>query len=109
MTRYVLARQTPAPALTLAQFATAAGLDPHEVNRLVALGLLDTLRGPAGPVLPMAQLARAGRITRLRVGLGLNYTAVGVVLDLLERIDELEAALRTERRGRPRRTSEVIS
>ena len=84
MTRYVLARQTPAPALTLAQFATATGLDPHEV-------------------------ARAGRVTRLRTGLGLNHTAVGVVLDLLERIDELEAALRTERRGRPRRTSEVIS
>ena len=109
MTRYVLARQTPVSALTLAQFATATGLDPHEVARLVALGLLDTIRGPAGPLLPIAQLARAGRITRLRTGLGLNYTAVGVVLDLLARIEQLEAALRTERRGRPRRTSEVIS
>ncbi|MEH0826110.1 MULTISPECIES: chaperone modulator CbpM [unclassified Micromonospora] len=100
MTRYVLARQTPTPALTLAQFAAATGLDPHEVTRLVALGLLDTVRGPAGAMLPMAQLARAGRITRLRAGLGLNYTAVGVVLDLLEHIEELEAALRTQRRGR---------
>jgi chaperone modulatory protein CbpM len=30
----------------------------------------------------------------LRAGLGLNYTAVGVVLDLLDRIDALEAVLR---------------
>jgi chaperone modulatory protein CbpM len=109
MTRYVLARQAPAPApapaLTLPQFAAATGLDPYEVARLVALGLLDTVRGPAGVLLPVTQLARAGRVTRLRAGLGLTYTAVGVVLDLLERIEELEAALR----GRPRSTSEVIS
>jgi chaperone modulatory protein CbpM len=109
MTRYVLARQTPVSALTLAQFVAATGLDPHEVVRLVALGLLDTVRGPGGVMLPMAQLARAGRITRLRAGLGLNYTAVGVVLDLLERIEELEAALRAEHRARAKRTSEVIS
>ena len=105
MSGYVLARQVPARALTVAQFATAAGLDPHEVARLVALGLLDTVPGPAGALLPATQVARAGRIARLRAGLGLNYTAVGVVLDLLERIEELEAALR----GRPRSTSEVIS
>jgi chaperone modulatory protein CbpM len=99
VTRYVLARQTPAPALTLAQFAAATGLDPHEVARLVALGLLDTVRGPAGTLLPATQLPRAGRITRLRAGLGLNYTAVGVVLDLLDRIEHLEAALRARPNG----------
>jgi chaperone modulatory protein CbpM len=46
-------------------------------------------------------IARAARIMRLRTGLGLNYTALGLVLDLLERIDDLEAALRAERRARP--------
>jgi hypothetical protein len=86
--------QRPVGALTVEQFAAAAGLDPHLVARLVALGLLDTVRGTAGPLLPATQLARAGRIVRLRAGLGLNYTAVGVVLDLLDRIEELEAALR---------------
>ncbi|WP_030443610.1 chaperone modulator CbpM [Actinoplanes subtropicus] len=96
MTRYVLARRAPVPALTLPQFAAAAGLDPHMVARLVRLGLLDTVRGPAGMLLPAAQLARAARIVRLRAGLGLNYAAVGVVLDLLDRIRELEAALRTD-------------
>jgi chaperone modulatory protein CbpM len=97
MTGYALVRQAPLPALTLPQFAAAAGLDPHMVARLVALGLLDAHRGPAGVLLPATQVPRAGRIVRLRAGLGLNYTAVGVVLDLLDRIDELEAALRGQR------------
>jgi hypothetical protein len=44
-----------------------------------------------------AHLLRIARIHRLRAGLGLNYTALGVVLDLLDRIEELEAALA----GRP--------
>ena len=98
MTRYALARRAVVPALTVDQFATAAGLHPHLVARLVALGLLDAYRGPAGALLlSPAQPARAARILRLRDGLGLNYTAVGVVMDLLDRITELEAALR----GRP--------
>ncbi|KUL29684.1 chaperone modulator CbpM [Actinoplanes awajinensis] len=100
MTRYVLARQAPVPLLTVAQFAAATGLNPHEVTRLVALGLLDAVAGSAGPVLPATQRARAARITRLRAGLGLNYTALGVVLDLLERIEQLQAALRAERSDR---------
>jgi len=94
MTRYALARRIATPGLSVDQVAAAAGLHPHMVARLVALGLLDTRPGPAGPVLAPGQVARAARIVRLRAGLGLNYTAVGVVLDLLDRIQELEAALR---------------
>jgi chaperone modulatory protein CbpM len=99
MTRYALVRQMPMRAMTVPEFAAAAGLDPHMVIRLVALGLLDAHRGPAGVLLPAAHVPRAGRIVRLRAGLGLNYTAVGVVLDLLDRIEELEAALRGQRRA----------
>jgi hypothetical protein len=95
MTGYALARRAMVPGLTVEQFAASAGLHPELVARLVALGLLDAHPGPAGvALLPLAQVARAARIVRLRNGLGLNYTAVGLVLDLLDRIDELEAALR---------------
>ncbi|HEY8556739.1 MAG TPA: chaperone modulator CbpM, partial [Actinomycetes bacterium] len=38
------------------------------------------------------------RIQRLRTGLSLNYAAIGLVLDLLDRIDVLERDLR----ARPR-------
>jgi chaperone modulatory protein CbpM len=102
MTRYALARYARPHAVPIDRFAAAAGVHPALIGRLVALGLLDAYTDPVGRMmLPVAQLPRAARIVRLRDGLGLNYTAVGVVLDLLDRIDSLEAALRT--RPRPYR------
>jgi chaperone modulatory protein CbpM len=100
MIRYALVRQVHAAGLPADEFAAAAGLHPDLVHRLVALGLLDGDAGATGLlVLPATQLPRAARIARLRTGLGLNLTAVGLVLDLLDRIDELEAALRTRPYG----------
>jgi chaperone modulatory protein CbpM len=100
MTRYALVRPVSAPGLRTEAFAAAAGLHPHLVARLIGLGLLDAYTGPGGAVLlPPTQVARAARIVRLRTGLGLNYTAVGLVLDLLDRIEELEAALRARPNG----------
>jgi hypothetical protein len=62
------------------------------LHRFVALGLLDATRGSRGGELWFGLDApgSVARIQRLRMGLGLNYAAVGVVLDLLERIHELE-------------------
>ncbi|MDQ4011971.1 MAG: chaperone modulator CbpM [Actinomycetota bacterium] len=90
--KYPLARPT---WMSLEQFADAAGLHPQLVRRLVALGVLDPATGAAGRLeFAPSQLAVAARVQRLRAGLSLNYAAVGVVLDLLTRIEELEAALR---------------
>jgi hypothetical protein len=41
-----------------------------------------------------AQLTAADRVQRLRAGLSLNYAALGLVCDLLDRIAVLEAASR---------------
>ena len=90
--------------LRLDTFARAAGLHPEFVRRLVVLGLLDAGVDPSGELwFPRAQLARASRIQRLRRGLALNYAALGLVMDLLDRIEELEAALR----ARPPRPEEA--
>ncbi|WP_432837345.1 chaperone modulator CbpM [Dactylosporangium sp. CA-092794] len=87
----------PASTLSLEAFAAAGGVHPQLVTRLVALGLLEPVPGERGePTFPGAQLARLARIRRLRAELPLNYAAVGVVLDLLARIDELEAQLRRQ-------------
>ena len=88
--------------LSLDEFAAAAGLHPDLVRRLVALGLLDAASDAAGRLwFPRSQLAAVARVQRLRAGLGLNYAAVGLVTDLLDRIAVLEAALRAaQRRGR---------
>jgi DNA-binding transcriptional MerR regulator len=77
--------------LSLDAFAREAGLHPQLVRQYVALGLLDADRDASGDLwFPPAALARAARVQRLR-GLQLNYAAIGLVLDLLERIEELQA------------------
>ncbi|OAN41838.1 chaperone modulator CbpM [Mycolicibacterium iranicum] len=93
--RYVLARR---PGMPLDAFAARCGLHPDMVRRLVALGLLACRRDARGELwLEPSALATVARVQRLRTGLGLNYAAIGLVLDLLDRIDELESASRRRR------------
>ncbi|MFI5972649.1 chaperone modulator CbpM [Streptomyces sp. NPDC051452] len=90
--RYAL---VPAPRLTLDTVARRSGLHPDLVRRFVALGLVDAERDAAGHLVfdPTAPAILA-RVQRLRYGLCLNYASIGLVLDLLDRISLLEAALR---------------
>ncbi|MED7931366.1 chaperone modulator CbpM [Nonomuraea sp. LP-02] len=89
---YALVRQV---RLDPDAYARATGLHPQVVGRLVALGLLEPVRNARGELCFMpAQVAAAARIQRLHEGLSINYAAIGVVIDLLDRIGELEAALR---------------
>ncbi|WP_330229342.1 chaperone modulator CbpM [Nocardia sp. NBC_00508] len=93
--RYVLVR--PAP-IRLETFARRVGLHPEFVRRLTALGLLDCTRDSAGELrFEPSEVAVVARIQRLRTGLGLNYAAIGLVLDLLDRIEKLEADPRRRR------------
>ena len=74
--------------------------DPELVRRLVALGLVQATRDEAGRLwFTQAELHTLARIQRLRAGLSLNYAAIGLVLDLLDRIDVLERALRARPGG----------
>ena len=94
-----------APAgLDLDAVARRGGVHPELVRRLVALGLLDARVDAAGRWrFPADTPARIARIQRLRYGLALNYAAIGLVLDLLERIAQLEIALhRSDGVDRPR-------
>ena len=85
-----------APWLDVEAFARATGMHPDLVTRLVALGLLDVERDSRGrPRFRADQIPAAARLQRLREGLSLNYAALGLVVDLLDRIAALEAALRT--------------
>jgi hypothetical protein len=91
--RYAL---IPAPRLDVEAFARATGIHPDLVTRLVALGLLDVEHDSRGqPVFRADQIAAAARLQRLREGLSLNYAALGLVVDLLDRIAALESALRS--------------
>ena len=81
--------------LDLESFARATGTHPELVARLVALGLLDAERDAGGRLcFPPAEVAVMARIQRLRAGFALNYAALGLVLDLLDRVEAAEARLR---------------
>lgn len=85
-----------APRLDTETFARLTGLHPEMVRRWVALGLLDGTWDSRGSLwLAPSQVAAAARLQRLRAGLALNYAALGLVADLLDRIAALEAASRT--------------
>jgi chaperone modulatory protein CbpM len=90
---YALAR----PArLDLESFARVTGTHPDLVRRLVTLGVLDADADPAGRLwFAPAQAAAMARVQRLRAGFALNYAAIGLVADLLDRIAALETAARS--------------
>ncbi|MFF4486063.1 chaperone modulator CbpM [Streptomyces sp. NPDC001544] len=85
----------PVPRLSLHTVARLSGVHPDLVRRFVALGLVEAGRDASGGLVfePTAPAALA-RVQRLRTGLCLNYASIGLVLDLLDRISLLEAALR---------------
>jgi len=92
MTSYSLVRVS---RLSLDSFAARAGMHPKLVRRWVALGLLEPFRDATGQLWFAApQLRAVARIQRLRAGLSVNYAALGLVMDLLDRIELLEAAVR---------------
>jgi chaperone modulatory protein CbpM len=84
--------------LDLDHFAAATGMHPELVRRFVAMGLLEATPDSAGGLwFARGQVAAAARIQRLRAGFALNYAAIGLVTDLLDRIAELQVGLRTAR------------
>ena len=92
--RHLATRPLARPiVLDLEAFARLGRVHPDLVRRLVALGLLDPFRDASGRLwFPYSDLAVMARIQRLRAAFALNYAAVGLVTDLLDRIADLESA-----------------
>jgi pimeloyl-ACP methyl ester carboxylesterase len=106
MTREPAGRALGLPVrLDIEAFSRAAELHPDLVRRFVALGLLEATSDAAGELwFPPTQLPAAARLMRLRAGFALNYAALGLVVDLLDRIARLEAAVRSTHRTNGGRT-----
>jgi chaperone modulatory protein CbpM len=90
--------------IPLDDLARRVGVHPDVLRRWVALGLLDATGDGVGMRFGPEAPAAVAQICRLHAGLGLNYAGIGVVMDLLARIDRLEATLRTRPQQRPGRT-----
>ena len=86
--------------LSLDSYGQATGVHPELVRRLVALGLLEVSRDAQGRLwFDPSQVREMARIQRLRMSLNLGYSAIGLVVELLDRIAELER----KQRRMPRR------
>ena len=91
---YALARPL---ILSLETYSRLTGVHPDLVRRLVSLDLLQASLDLEGHLwFDPSQIAVMARIRRLRSGLSLNYSALALVLDLLDRIAELENRRRPE-------------
>ncbi|HEX4163644.1 MAG TPA: chaperone modulator CbpM [Acidimicrobiales bacterium] len=94
MTTSALARAR-SPLFDLESFSRRCRLHPELVRRLVSLGLLEPIEDERGTLwFGTDQIAAVARLQRLRAGLSVNYAALGLVAQLLDRINELERALR---------------
>jgi chaperone modulatory protein CbpM len=105
--RYQPTRRAPAQ-LAQEQVAQDSGLHPELVRRLVALGLVPAVRDRDGALwFSPSAVAEVARLQRLRAALPVNWAALGLIADLLDRITELETALRVRGRTEPVRTASV--
>jgi DNA-binding transcriptional MerR regulator len=81
---------------TLSEVAYRAGLHPELIDRFIRLGLIEfsgsTIDGE--PLFDPEVIPLIRRILRLRNELGVNYAGIGVVLELMSRLEDLEARLR---------------
>lgn len=84
------------PYVSLTELACRCGVHPDLIDRFVALGLLDYAGHPAGGEAHFhaEAIGAVRRILRLRNQLGVNYAGIGVILELMSRIDDLEDQIR---------------
>lgn len=76
--------------LALSEVARLSGVHPDLIDRLTTLGLIDPVETFPEPCFDVSTILRIRSILRLRHDLGVNWAGVGIILDLLERIAQLE-------------------
>jgi MerR family transcriptional regulator, heat shock protein HspR len=73
------------------------GIHSELIDRLVALGIVDPVGeglADSEPIFSRDVVPIIEKAMRLRDQLGINFASVGVVLELLSRIESLEARIR---------------
>ncbi len=65
---------------------SSLGIHPEMIQQLAEFGVIEVQQGR----IPVQQVQRLHRLLRLRQTLGLNFTGAIIIMDLLERIEQLE-------------------
>lgn len=79
--------------LTLSELAYLAGINPQLIEQLLAWDILIPSGQDPEPLFPAELLPQVCRIVRLHFGLGIDFPSMPLVLDLLDRIADLEKRL----------------
>jgi len=79
--------------VTIRELAFLAGTRTRIIERLVTLELLQPARERPEPVFPSRAAHRVRKLMRLHFQLGVSWTSMPLVLELLERIEQLEDRL----------------
>ena len=80
---------------TLSEVAYRAGLHPELIDRFMRLGLIEFSASAYNgePLFDPEVIPLLKRILRLRNELGVNYAGIGVILELMSRLETLETRL----------------
>jgi chaperone modulatory protein CbpM len=89
----------PEARLTIEELAIATGISRARVARLIRLGLVEPA-WPGTSEFAAATAAQLRRMLRLHADLGVNLIGAAIIVDLLERLERLEAELARVRGGR---------
>ena len=79
--------------LSLAELAWLAGATPQMISELLEWDLVAPCERDPEPCFAVEVLPQVRKAVRLHRDLGVSFCSMGLVLDLLERIEELERRL----------------
>lgn len=81
------------PGITIRELSRLCECQLSVVKRLYSIGLIEPLSAGTPQLFDRSAVVRARKALRLKRDLGLNFDAVALVMELLDRIDELERRL----------------
>jgi MerR family transcriptional regulator/heat shock protein HspR len=81
----------PEVQLSFAELAAAVEISHVRLTRLIQIGVVEPVSG--SDTFAAEAAARLRRVLRLRADLGVHFTDATIILDLLDRVEALEAEL----------------
>jgi len=81
------------PGITIHELSRLCECHLEVAKRLYSIGLIEPLSTGTPTLFDRSAVIRARKALRLKRDLGLNFDAVALVMELLDRIDDLERRL----------------
>jgi hypothetical protein len=94
--RYYLSRRhisVNSNLLTIEEAARRCGIQPSLLEKMLELGIIEPDVSSPDPLFAPEAVPLVCKVLRLHNDLGINWAGLGLVMDLLERIEELEGEI----------------